>query len=62
MTTAAMISGALPLVLSHGAGAIARSQIGWVIIGGMSLGTMLTLFVVPTAYTLFATRIKPSTK
>jgi multidrug efflux pump subunit AcrB len=50
MTAAAMIFGALPLVLSDGAGSIARNQIGWVIIGGMFLGTMLTLFVVPTAY------------
>jgi multidrug efflux pump len=29
-------------------------QIGWVIVGGMSVGTLLTLFVVPTAYTLLA--------
>jgi multidrug efflux pump len=50
MTAAAMVFGALPLVLSDGAGATARNQIGWVIIGGMSLGTILTLFVVPAAY------------
>ncbi|MEM1152837.1 MAG: efflux RND transporter permease subunit [Pseudomonadota bacterium] len=50
MTAFAMIFGALPLVLSDGAGSIARNQIGWVIIGGMSLGTILTLFVVPCAY------------
>jgi multidrug efflux pump len=50
MTAAAMIFGALPLVLSDGAGSTARNQIGWVIIGGMSLGTLLTLFVVPSAY------------
>lgn len=52
MTAAAMVFGALPLVLSDGAGATARNQIGWVIIGGMSLGTILTLFVVPAAYLL----------
>jgi multidrug efflux pump len=52
MTASAMVFGALPLVLSDGAGAIARNQIGWVIIGGMSLGTVLTLFVVPAAYLL----------
>mgnify|MGYP003667753432 CR=1 FL=1 len=50
MTASAMVFGALPLVLSDGAGAEARNQIGWVIIGGMSLGTLLTLFVVPWAY------------
>lgn len=52
MTASAMIFGALPLVLSDGAGSIARNQIGWVIIGGMTLGTILTLFVVPAAYLL----------
>ncbi len=57
MTTAAMICGALPLVLAHGAGATPRQQIGWVIIGGMALGTCLTLFVVPTVYALIAKRI-----
>ncbi|MFN9196080.1 MAG: efflux RND transporter permease subunit, partial [Pseudomonadota bacterium] len=36
------------------AGAESRQQIGWVIVGGMSLGTLLTIFVVPTVYTLFA--------
>jgi multidrug efflux pump len=57
MTTAAMIAGAVPLVLASGAGHVAREQIGWVIIGGMALGTCLTLFVVPTAYSLFAKRV-----
>ncbi len=50
MTALAMVFGALPLVLSDGAGAVARNQLGWVIIGGMARGTLLTLFVVPTAY------------
>jgi multidrug efflux pump len=50
MTTAAMILGALPLALASGAGAESRRQIGWVIAGGMSLGTLLTLFVVPCIY------------
>jgi multidrug efflux pump len=54
MTTGAMVLGALPLALSHGAGAESRQQIGWVIVGGMSLGTVLTIFVVPTMYMLFA--------
>ena len=36
-----------------------RQQIGWVIVGGMSLGTLLTIFVVPTVYTLFARKQVP---
>ncbi|HSW07689.1 efflux RND transporter permease subunit [Aquabacterium sp.] len=54
MTTGAMVLGALPLALASGAGAESRQQIGWVIVGGMSVGTLLTIFVVPTVYTLFA--------
>jgi multidrug efflux pump len=50
MTTAAMVLGAVPLALAEGAGAESRQQIGWVIVGGMSLGTLLTLFVVPAVY------------
>src|SRR5512144_593813 len=56
MTTGAMVLGAVPLALATGAGAESRTQIGWVIVGGMSFGTLLTLFVVPTAYTLLAGR------
>jgi multidrug efflux pump len=59
MTTAAMVLGALPLALASGAGAESRQQIGWVIVGGMSFGTLLTIFVVPTMYTLFARRSTP---
>jgi multidrug efflux pump len=59
MTTGAMVLGALPLALSTGAGAESRQQIGWVIVGGMSLGTLLTIFVVPTVYTLFARKTVP---
>jgi len=56
MTTGAMVLGAVPLALATGAGAESRQQIGWVIVGGMLLGTLLTLFVVPTVYTLLARR------
>ena len=42
-----------------GAGAESRQQIGWVIVGGMSLGTLLTIFVVPTVYMLFARKRVP---
>ena len=59
MTTGAMVLGAIPLAFAHGAGAESRQQIGWVIVGGMSLGTLLTIFVVPTMYTLFARRAVP---
>jgi multidrug efflux pump len=59
MTTGAMVLGALPLALATGAGAESRRQIGWVIVGGMSVGTLLTIFVVPTIYSLFARRSVP---
>ena len=54
MTTGAMVLGAIPLALASGAGAESRQQIGWVIVGGMSVGTLLTIFVVPTMYTLLS--------
>ncbi len=56
MTTGAMVLGAVPLAMAHGAGSESRQQIGWVIVGGLLLGTLLTLFVIPTAYTLLARR------
>lgn len=56
MTTGAMVCGAVPLAIAHGAGGESRQAIGWVIVGGMTFGTVLTLFVVPTAYTLFSRR------
>lgn len=59
MTTGAMVLGAIPLALATGAGAESRKQIGWVIVGGMSLGTLLTIFVVPTMYTLLARKAAP---
>ncbi|MDP3546241.1 MAG: efflux RND transporter permease subunit, partial [Phreatobacter sp.] len=49
-----MVLGALPLALATGAGAESRSQIGWVIVGGMSFGTLLTLYVVPVAYSILS--------
>ncbi|HYD15941.1 MAG TPA: efflux RND transporter permease subunit, partial [Hyphomicrobium sp.] len=58
MTTGAMVLGAVPLALAVGAGAESRQQIGWVIVGGMSLGTVLTLFVVPTVLSLIGTAHK----
>jgi len=58
MTTGAMVLGVVPLALATGAGAESRRQIGWVLVGGLSLGTLLTLFVVPVAYTLIASARK----
>jgi multidrug efflux pump len=57
MTTLATVLGALPLALSTGAGSEARQAIGWVVVGGMSLGTLLTLFVIPVFYTLIVRSI-----
>jgi len=51
-----MVLGAAPLAFATGAGAESREQIGWVLVGGLLLGTLLTLYVVPVAYTLIASR------
>jgi multidrug efflux pump len=56
MTTGAMVLGAVPLALAHGAGGESRQQIGWVIVGGLLLGTLLTLFVIPAVYTIAGRR------
>jgi multidrug efflux pump len=56
MTTGAMVLGAVPLALASGAGAEARRPIGFVIVGGLMLGTLLTLYVIPCAYLLLAGR------
>ncbi|MBJ6727334.1 efflux RND transporter permease subunit [Geomesophilobacter sediminis] len=54
MTSAATIAGHFPLTLVTGAGAAARNSIGLVLVGGMFIGTMFTLFVVPSIYMLIA--------
>jgi multidrug efflux pump len=56
MTTGATVLGAIPLALATGAGAESRHQIGWVIVGGMSFGTLLTLFVIPVVYSYLGKR------
>jgi multidrug efflux pump len=56
MTTAAMVLGVIPLVLASGAGAASRFNMGLVIAGGLSIGTVFTLFVVPAAYVLIAAK------
>lgn len=54
MTTAAMVLGVIPLLLASGAGAESRFNIGLVIASGISIGTLFTLFVVPTMYLILA--------
>ncbi|MFN7613207.1 MAG: efflux RND transporter permease subunit [Alphaproteobacteria bacterium] len=56
MTTAATVLGALPLAIAQGAGAESRQAIGWVIVGGMTIGTLFTLFIVPSFYLLISRR------
>jgi multidrug efflux pump len=60
MTTIATIFGAMPLAFASGAGAESRSALGWVIVGGMSFATLLSLFVVPVLYNLLARFTKPA--
>ncbi|HJV36062.1 efflux RND transporter permease subunit [Geomonas sp.] len=54
MTTAATIAGHFPLTLVSGPGAAARNSIGLVLVGGMFVGTLFTLFAVPSIYMLIA--------
>ncbi|MCD8524849.1 MAG: efflux RND transporter permease subunit [Gammaproteobacteria bacterium] len=56
MTTFAMVFGVLPLLFANGAGSHSRCDMGLVIFSGMSIGTIFTLFVVPTMYTFLAKR------
>ncbi|WP_210496803.1 efflux RND transporter permease subunit [Microvirga antarctica] len=61
MTSIAMIGGAIPLAWSTGAGAEARNAIGTVIVGGVTLSTLLTVLVVPSIYLLLGGFTKPAT-
>ncbi|WP_085808916.1 efflux RND transporter permease subunit [Sphingomonas sp. TZW2008] len=56
MTSIATVFGAVPLALSHGAGAGARGAIGVVIVAGVSIATAITLFLIPVLYRLLARR------
>lgn len=60
MTTAAMVAGLFPLLFAGGAGAASRFAIGIVVVMGMLVGTLFTLFVLPTVYTLVAGDHRPS--
>jgi multidrug efflux pump len=59
MTSAAMVLGQLPLVLVSGPGAAARNSIGIILVAGMLIGTLFTLFVVPVFYSLIAADHRP---
>jgi len=59
MTMIATILGGLPLVLASGAGAEARTALGWVIVGGLSFAAISTLYLTPVAYLLLARFSKP---
>ncbi len=59
MTTAAMIAGLIPLMYATGAGAAQRFSIGIVIVAGLSIGTLFTLFVLPVIYSYLAEKHKP---
>lgn len=54
MTTLAMVLGSLPLALARGAGCEIRRPLGVVIVGGMTIGTLFTVFVLPVIYIFFA--------
>lgn len=59
MTTAAMIAGLIPLLYASGAGAAQRFSIGIVIVAGLAIGTLFTLFVLPVIYSYLASEHKP---
>jgi multidrug efflux pump len=59
MTTAAMIAGLIPLLFAAGAGAVARFNIGLVIVSGLAIGTLFTLFVLPVIYSYLAEKHQP---
>lgn len=54
MTTGAMVLGSVPLALASGVGAASRSQIGWVVVGGLAVGTIFTLLVTPVLYVMIS--------
>ena len=59
MTTAAMIAGLIPLLYATGAGAVSRFSMGIVIVSGLAVGTLFTLFVLPVIYSYVASEHKP---
>jgi len=62
MTSAATVFGHLPLVFATGPGSAARNSIGTVLVAGMTVGTLFTLFVVPVFYSFIAAEHRPETE
>ncbi len=60
MTMIATVIGGLPLVFAFGAGAEARSALGWIVVGGLGFATIFTLYLIPVFYSLLAGLAKPS--
>ena len=58
MTTVATILGAAPLIVASGAGGASRAQIGMVICAGLAFGTLVSLFVIPVAYSLLSRPVR----
>jgi HAE1 family hydrophobic/amphiphilic exporter-1 len=61
MTMIATVLGGMPLILAGGAGSEARAALGWIMVGGLSLSAIATLFLTPVAYLLLAGFSKPKT-
>ena len=59
MTMICTIVGGVPLIMAAGAGAEARIALGWVIVGGLGLATLSTLFLTPVAYLLLGRFVTP---
>jgi HAE1 family hydrophobic/amphiphilic exporter-1 len=59
MTMVATVLGGVPLIFAFGAGAEAREVLGWIIVGGLGLATLATLYITPVAYLLLAGLSKP---
>ncbi|MET1411278.1 efflux RND transporter permease subunit [Roseibium sp. HPY-6] len=59
MTMASTVAGSIPLVLATGAGAEARTAVGWVVVGGLGLATVFTLFLTPAVYRIIASWAQP---
>ncbi len=61
MTSAATVFGHMPLVFVHGPGSAARNSIGIILVSGMIIGTLFTMFIVPVFYSLIAAEHRPAT-
>jgi HAE1 family hydrophobic/amphiphilic exporter-1 len=59
MTMIATVLGGVPLIIAGGAGSEARAALGWIMVGGLSLAAVATLYLTPVAYLLLARFSKP---